>query len=219
MEGQGALMHGSSLTESPYLFSTVRIIFGDNSMYWVPVHLLEKYPRFRLSYDKHRDTVKLKWLDDTQTADFMHYLRKGKWESQKPEVGSKDYYNRMQQCLSVHSLALDYGMYELAGLTFGEFTSMAGRLSVYDLVEMFEKVNWAFHGHQAVLADYFTQRVAKNEEVIMEKTIVSLRRLSLIEHSDNVTPAELRHSDNITPAEVSEMKRKLQQYEEKYGPL
>ncbi|KAF5246706.1 hypothetical protein FANTH_6776 [Fusarium anthophilum] len=176
MEGQGALMHGSNLSESPYLFSTVRIIFGDNSMYWVP----------------------LKWLDDTQTADFMHYLRKGKWESQKPEVGSKEYYNRMQQCLSVHSLALDYGMYELAGLTFGEFTSMAGRLSVYDLVEMFEKVNWAFHGHQAVLADYFTQRVAKNEEVIMEKTIVSLRRLSLIEHSDNVTPAE-----------VSEMKRKL----------
>ncbi|KAF4501611.1 hypothetical protein FAGAP_2175 [Fusarium agapanthi] len=213
MEGQGALMHGSNLTESPYLYSTVRIIFGDNSMYWVPVHLLEKYPRFRLSYDKDRDAVKLKWLNNTQTADFMDYLRNGTWESQKPEDcdGSTDYYNRMQQCLSVHSLALDYGMYELAGLTFGEFTSMAGRLSVLDLVEMFEKVNWAFHSHQTVLADYFTQRVAMSEEVIMADTIASLKRLSLVEHSDNI--------DNITPAEVSEMKRKLQQYQEKYGPL
>ncbi|KAF5612847.1 uncharacterized protein FSUBG_1077 [Fusarium subglutinans] len=213
MEGQGVLMHGSSLTESPYLFSTVRIIFGDNSMYWVPVHLLEKYPKFRLSYDKDRDVVKLKWLNDTQTADFMSYLRKGKWKSQKPEdrVGSTDYYNRMQQCLSVHSLALDYEMYELAGLTFGEFTSMAGRLSVLDLVEMFERVNFAFHGHQAVLADYFTQRVAKTDEVIMADTVARLKRLSLVEDSDNI--------DDITPAEVSELKRKLQQYEEKYGPL
>ncbi|KAF4441625.1 hypothetical protein FACUT_2568 [Fusarium acutatum] len=210
MEGQDAFMHGSNLTESPYLFSTVKIIFGDNSIYWVPVYLLERYPRFRLSYNKHRDVVKLNWLNKTQTTDFMNYLRNGKWKSRKPEDwdGSPDYYNRMQQCLSVHGLALDYGMYELARLTFGEFTSMADRLSIFDLVGMLEEATWTLQSNQTVSADYFTQRVTMSEEAITSDHIASFKRLSLVEQSDN-----------ITLAEVSEMKRKLQRYQERYGPL
>ncbi|KAF5724149.1 hypothetical protein FMUND_1133 [Fusarium mundagurra] len=210
MEAQHVLMHGSNLTESPYLFSTVKIIFGDNSIYWVPVYLLERYPRFRLSYNRDGDFVKLNWLNNTQTADFMDYLRNGTWNSRKPEDlgGPLNYYNRMQQCLSVHCLALNYGMYELARLTIGEFASMANRLSIFDLVEMLQEVNWTLQSNQTVLDDYSNQRVTMSQEAITTDHIASFQRLSLVEHSDN-----------ITQAEVSEMKSKLQRYEERYGPL
>ncbi|SCN86884.1 uncharacterized protein FFB20_07730 [Fusarium fujikuroi] len=215
MEGQDALMNGDNLPESPYLFSTVKIIFADNSIYWVPVHRLERYPRFRLSYNRDRDAVKLNWLNETQTADFMNYLRNGKWESQKPEDwdGSLDYYNRMQQCLSVHGLALDYGMYELARLTFGEFTSMAGRLSMFNVLEMLQAVNLTLQSNQTVSADHLTERelVAMGEEAIMAEHIASFERLSLVEHSP--TPAD------ITQAEANEMMHKLQRYQERFGPL
>ncbi|KAG5759927.1 hypothetical protein H9Q72_011953 [Fusarium xylarioides] len=210
MEGQDALMRGSNLTESPYLFSTVKIVFGDNSIYWVSVYLLERYPKFRLSYNRDGDFVKLNWLDKTQTADFMDYLRNGTWKSRKREDmdGPLDYYNRMQQCLWIHGLALAYGMDELARLTIGEFTNMANRLSVFNLVEMLQEVNRTLQSNQTTLADYSTQRVTMNEEAIMADHIASFKSLSLVEHSDN-----------ITPAEVSEMKRKLQRYQERYGPL
>ncbi|CCT69837.1 uncharacterized protein FFUJ_05756 [Fusarium fujikuroi IMI 58289] len=215
MEGQDALMNGGNLPESPYLFSTVKIIFADNSIYWVPVHRLERYPRFRLSYNRDRDAVKLNWLNETQTADFMNYLRNGKWENQKPEDwdGPLDYYNRMQRCLSIHGLALDYGMFELARLTFGEFTSMAGRLSMFNVLEMLQVVNLTLQSNQTVSADHLTERelVAMGEEAIMAEHIASFKRLSLVEHSPTPT--------NITQAEVSEMMHKLQQYQERFGSL
>ncbi|KAF5619470.1 hypothetical protein F52700_11753 [Fusarium sp. NRRL 52700] len=204
-------MYGDHLTDSPYRFSTVKIIFGDDSTYWIPVYLLERYPRFRLSYNKPRDVVKLNWLDQTQTADFMDYLRNGTWKSRKPEDldGSPDYYNRMQQCLSVYGLALDYGMGELARLAFGEFTSMAVRLSVFDLMKMLQEANWALQSSQNALANYFAQRATMTEEAIMADLIARFEGM-------NTTS---RTFTNITLAEVSEMKRKLQQYQERYGSL
>ncbi|KAF5677659.1 hypothetical protein FDENT_9172 [Fusarium denticulatum] len=209
MEGQDALLQGSNQSESPYHFSTVKIIFGDNSIYWVPTYLLERYPKFRLSYNRDGDFVKLNWLNNTQTAGFMGYLRRGKWESQKPEDlnGPLDYYNRMQQCLSVHCLAVSYGMHELARLTIGEFSSMANRLSIFSLAEMLHEVSSTLQSNQTVSADYSNQRVTMSEEAIMAE-LAGFQRLSLVEHSDNITPAEAR-----------EMKRKLQRYQERYGPL
>ncbi|RBQ70030.1 hypothetical protein FVER53590_02419 [Fusarium verticillioides] len=212
MEGQDTLPPGSNLSESesPYLFSTTKIIFGDNSMYWVSTHLLEKYPKFRLSYYRDGDFVKLNWLNSTQTAGFMRYLRKGKWESRKPEDLNRplDYYNRMQQCLSVHCLAVNYGMFELSRLTIGEFSSMANRLSIFKLVEMLQEVSSTLQSNQTVSTDDSDQRATMSEEARMADHIASFQRLSLVEHLENVISAD-----------VSEMKRELQRYKERYGPL
>ncbi|KAI3583198.1 hypothetical protein IWW34DRAFT_801803 [Fusarium oxysporum f. sp. albedinis] len=191
MESQDARMFGNFLIKSPYPRSTVKVIFGDNSIYWISVDLLERYPKCRLSYDAHRGAVKLNWLNKTQTAAFVGYLRNGTWTSRRPEDWgeSPHYYNRMQHCLSVHGLTLDYEMDELARLTFEDFTKMADRLSIFGL--------------------YFTQRVSMSEETITEVQIAGLKS----ETSASRTFA------NITLVEMGEMKRKLQQYEEKYGPL
>ncbi|KAH7200200.1 hypothetical protein DER44DRAFT_873038 [Fusarium oxysporum] len=199
MESQDARMFGNFLIKSPYPRSTVKVIFGDNSIYWISVDLLERYPKCRPSYDAHRGAVKLNWLNKTQTAAFVGYLRNGTWTSRKPEDwdGSPHYYNRMQHCLSVHGLALDYEMDELARLTFEDFTKMADRLSIFGL------------SNQTALAEYFTQRVSMSEETITEVQIADLKS----ETSASRTFA------NITLVEMGEMKRKLQQYEEKYGPL
>ncbi|EXK98255.1 hypothetical protein FOQG_01225 [Fusarium oxysporum f. sp. raphani 54005] len=193
-------MFGNFLIKSPYPRSTVEVIFGDNSIYWISVDLLERYPKFRLSYDAHRGAVKLNWLN-----------RNGTWTSRKPEDwdGSPHYYNRMQHCLSVHGLALDYEMDELARLTFEDFTKMADRLSIFGLVEMLREANWTLQSNQTALAEYFTQRVSMSEETITEVQIAGLKS----ETSASRTFA------NITLVEMGEMKRKLQQYEEKYGPL
>ncbi|KAL7758059.1 hypothetical protein ACKLNR_012586 [Fusarium oxysporum f. sp. zingiberi] len=211
MESQDARIFGNSLIKSPYPRSTVEVIFGDNSIYWISVDLLERYPKFRLSYDAHRGAVKLNWLNKTQTAAFVGYLRNGTWTSRKPEDwdGSPHYYNRMQHCLSVHGLALDYEMDELARLTFEDFTKMADRLSIFGLVEMLREANWTLQSNQTALAEYFTQRVSMSEETITEVQIAGLKS----ETSASRTFA------NITLVEMGEMKRKLQQYEEKYGPL
>lgn len=101
----------------------------------------------------------------------------------------------------------------LARLTFGEFTSMAGRLSMFNVLEMLQAVNLTLQSNQTVSADHLTERelVAMGEEAIMAEHIVSFERLSLVEHSP--TPA------NITQAEVSEMMHKLQRYQERFGPL
>ncbi|ENH71004.1 hypothetical protein FOC1_g10008374 [Fusarium oxysporum f. sp. cubense race 1] len=184
-------MFGNFLIKSPYPRSTVEVIFGDNSIYWISVDLLERYPKFRLSYDAHN--------------------RNGTWTSRKPEDwdGSPHYYNRMQHCLSVHGLALDYEMDELARLTFEDFTKMADRLSIFGLVELLREANWTLQSNQTALAEYFTQRVSMSEETITEVQIAGLKS----ETSASRTFA------NITLVEMGEMKRKLQQYEEKYGPL
>ncbi|RKK87275.1 hypothetical protein BFJ69_g794 [Fusarium oxysporum] len=176
-------MFGNFLIKSPYLRSTVEVIFGDNSIYWI----------------------------STQTAAFVGYLRNGTWTSRKPEDwdGSPHYYNRMQHCLSVYGLALDYEMDELARLTFEDFTKMADRLSIFGLVEMLREANWTLQSNQTALAEYFTQRVSMSEETITEVQIAGLKS----ETSASRTFA------NITLVEMGEMKRKLQQYEEKYGPL
>ncbi|EXK31274.1 hypothetical protein FOXG_18583 [Fusarium oxysporum f. sp. lycopersici 4287] len=190
MESQDARMFGNLLI-NPYPHSTVEVIFGDNSIYWISVDLLERYPRFRLSYDAHRGAVKLNCLNKTQTAAFVGYLRNGTWTSRKPEDwdGSPHYYNRMQH--------------------YSDFTKMADRLSIFGLVEMLREANWTLQSNQTALAEYFTQRVSMSEEAITEVQIAGLKS----ETSASRTFA------NITLVEMGEMKRKVQQYEEKYGPL
>ncbi|KAF5564458.1 hypothetical protein FNAPI_2166 [Fusarium napiforme] len=182
MEGQDALPPGSNLSESESIFTDWR----------------------------DGDFVKLNWLNSTQTAAFMNYLRKGKWKSRKLEDlnGPLDYYNRMQQCLSVHCLAVNYGMFELSRLTIGEFSSLANRLSTFKLVEMLQEVSSTLQSNQTVSTDYSDQRATMSEEARMADHIASFQRLSLVEHLENVISAD-----------VSEMKRELQRYKERYGPL
>jgi hypothetical protein len=186
-------------------------MFGDDSIYWISVHLLDRYPKFRLSYDAYRGVVKLNWLNETQTDAFIRYLRNGKWQRRKSDGlnGSLESYNGMQHCLSAHGLALEYEMDELARLTFVDFTKMADRLSIFELMKMLKDADWTLHSNQTALADYFTQRVAMSEETITEDQITIFR-------SGN---SARRTFANIALVGMIEMKHKLQQYEEKYGPL
>lgn len=90
-----------------------------------------------------------------------------------------------------------------------DFTKMADRLSIFGLVEMLREANWTLQSNQTALAEYFTQRVSMSEETITEVQIAGFKS----ETSASRTFA------NIALGEMGEMKRKLQQYEEKYGPL